>query len=304
MRRLIDTNFLKSPELKEYLKNPDNDVAIPDLVIMETLRGGDLESVFRQFETLTMHPKQVLVLKTTHAVAGLRKRRRRGLQRRLVDREKTGGFEAWCKKLDLARKGDIELRKQFAEKCERAAADHAELAKAQDTYAANLAEHAKKYTEAELNILRKNEPITAELLKKIKGHILDLARALFEAHPYFKAVPAVKHLPNAFLFRYAISGYVVALRRIKEGGANGASAEKIRNDLVDAMIVTYATYFDGLSSKDQKANEIHATTCELLKHFHDEIKAFAGSRRDANDGNAEAQQVEIGQVAVAAGSFL
>jgi hypothetical protein len=60
----------------------------------------------------------------------------------------------------------------------------------------------------------------------------------------------VKHLANAFLFRYAISGYIVALRRIKEGGANGASAEKIRNDLVDAMIGAYATYFDGLSTGD------------------------------------------------------
>jgi hypothetical protein len=73
MRKLIDTNVLKSPDLKEYLENPDNHVAIPDLVIVETLRGGDLESVFRQLEVLTLHPKQVLVLKTTHAVAGLRK---------------------------------------------------------------------------------------------------------------------------------------------------------------------------------------------------------------------------------------
>jgi hypothetical protein len=203
---------------------------------MQTLQGGDLDSICRQLEFLTQHRKQVVVLKATHVVAGLRRRRRRGLQRRFVDEERTQGFEAWCEKLDLARKADKDLRKQLAEKCSRAATDLAELAKGQDTYAANLAEHAKKYSEAELKILRKNEPITAELLKKIRGHILDLAQALFDAHPYFKKRPAVKHLPNAFLFRYAISGYVAALRRIKEGGANGASAEKIRNDLVDAMV--------------------------------------------------------------------
>jgi hypothetical protein len=193
----------------------------------------------------------------------------------------------------LARKGDNELRKQFAEKCALAAADLAELAKGQDTYAANLAEHAKKYSEAELNILRKIEPITAELLKNIKGHILDLAQALFEAHPYFKKLPAVKHLPNAFLFRYAISGYVVALRRIREGGANGASAEKIRNDLVDAMIAAYATYFDDLSSRDQKAKEIHETTRELLKRFHEEIKAFAGSQQNAGNDVVQRPQATI-----------
>jgi hypothetical protein len=156
-----------------------------------------------------------------------------------------------------------------------------------------LAEHAKKYSQAELNILRKGEPITAELLKEIKGHIVDLAQALFEAHPYFKKLPAVKHLPNAFLFRYAISGYVVALRRIREGGANGASAEKIRNDLVDAMIAAYATYFDDLSSGDQKAKEIHETTCELLKHFHEEIKAFAGNQQNAGNDVVQRPQATI-----------
>lgn len=142
-------------------------------------------------------------------------------------------------------------------------------------------------------IFGKGKPITAELLRKIKGNILDLAQALFEAHPYFKKLPAVKHLPNAFLFRYAISGYVVALRRIKEGGANGASAEKIRNDLVDAMIVAYATYFDGFSSEDQKAKEIHETTCDLLKHFHEEIKAFASNQQKAGSVVAQERQAAI-----------
>ncbi|WP_370204088.1 hypothetical protein [Bradyrhizobium diazoefficiens] len=293
MRKVIDTNYLKSAELKEYLATPDNHVVIPDLVLMERLRGGDVEAICQQFELLMQHPKQVVVLKSTNAVAGLRKRRRRGLQRRRIDKKQTHDFEEWCKKLELARKGDSELRKNFAEKCKLAAADLAEMAKGQDTYAANLAEHAKKYSEAELNILRKGEPITAELLKKIKGHIVDLAQALFEAHPYFKQPPAVKHLPNAFLFRYAISGYIVALRRIKEGGANGASAEKIRNDLVDAMIAAHATYFDGLSSEDQKAKEIHETTRDLLKHFHEEIKAFASNQQKAGSVVAQERQAAI-----------
>jgi hypothetical protein len=293
LRKVIDTNYLKSPELKEYLAKPGNHVVIPDLVLMERLRGGDLESICQQLELLMQHPKQVVVLKSTHAVAGLRKRRRRGLQRRRVDKDQTQGFEEWCKKLELARKGDNELRKQFAEKCELAAADLAEMAKAQDTYAANLAEHAKKYSEAELEILQKGKPIPADLLKKIKGNILDLAQALFLAHPYFKKLPAVKHLPNAFLFRYAISGYVVALRRLKEGGANGASAEKIRNDLVDAMIAAHATYFDGLSSEDKKAKEIHETTCDLLKHFHQEIKAFASNQQNAGSSVVQQPQATI-----------
>lgn len=105
----------------------------------------------------------------------------------------------------------------------------------------------------------------------------------------------MKVLPNTFLFRYATAGYIVALRRIKEGGANGASPEKIRNDLVDAMIATYATYFDGFLSEDERANEIYGTTSELLKHFHQEIKAFTGKHPTTHDIVAENQgKVTIG----------
>jgi hypothetical protein len=67
--------------------------------------------------------------------------------------------------------------------------------------------------------------------------------------------------------------YVVALRCIKEGGAGGASAEKIRNHLVDAMFVAYATYFDGFLSNDKNANELYETTCDLLKIYHREIQS-------------------------------
>jgi hypothetical protein len=92
LRKVVDTNYLKSAELKEYLAEPGNQIVIPDLVLMERLRGGDLESICQQLELLMQHPKQVVVLKTTHAVAGLRKRRRRRLQRRLIDKEQTLGL--------------------------------------------------------------------------------------------------------------------------------------------------------------------------------------------------------------------
>jgi hypothetical protein len=84
-------------------------------------------------------------------------------------------------------------------------------------------------------------------------------------HPYFRKLPDFTALPNAFLFRFAIAGYVVALRCIKEGGAKGASPENIRNQMVDAMFATYATYFDGILTKDRRCQEIYETTGDVLK---------------------------------------
>jgi hypothetical protein len=44
----------------------------PDYVVMETLAGGDPTSICEQFEILAEHPKQVIFLKSTHAISGLR----------------------------------------------------------------------------------------------------------------------------------------------------------------------------------------------------------------------------------------
>jgi len=43
-----------------------------------------------------------------------------------------------------------------------------------------------------------------------------------------------RELPYTFIFRYALAGYLVALRRMAVGGAKNVKPEKIRNDIVDA----------------------------------------------------------------------
>ena len=146
---------------------------------------------------------------------------------------------------------------------------------------ANLAEHVKKYTEAELAILTKGKPVPKALLSKITGEILALANVMFWAHPYFKRQPPLRKLSNAFLFRYAVAGYVVALRCIKEGGAPGASAKNIGNQIVNSMIAAYATYFDGFLSGDQRAQQVYDTACDLLKIYHRDMQLFEEERSAA-----------------------
>jgi hypothetical protein len=118
----------------------------------------------------------------------------------------------------------------------------------QQNYAANLDGMAKNFTEAELKALRKHEPITQEMFGKIRSHVLEMAAFLFMSHPHFTELPAARELPYTFIFRYAIAGYLVALRWISVGGAKSAKPEKIRNDIVDAAYAAYATYFQGLLS--------------------------------------------------------
>jgi hypothetical protein len=71
-----------------------------------------------------------------------------------------------------------------------------------------------------------------------------------------------------------VAGYVVALRCLKEGGNNSISAQNIRNQVIDATIASYATYFDGFLSNDNRAQEVYGTTCDLLKIYHRDTQLF------------------------------
>jgi len=51
------------------------------------------------------------------------------------------------------------------------------------------------------------------------------------------------------------------------GGVGGVKPERLRNDVVDLSYVTYATFFDGLLSKDAKALDVYRDTKELLWKF-------------------------------------
>jgi hypothetical protein len=270
---VVDTNGLKSDELRKCLSDSANVAVIPDFAILETLKIGDAEGISDQLSVCAERPKQVKVLKPTYSVAGLRSRRRsRGLQRRLVDKDQTASFKGFCDRVEGAKNGDQLLRKQLDKKCEAAAFDLERIVKNQETFAANLAEHAKNYTEAELKILRRGEPTTPELFSKITENIFNLALWLFASHSYFKKLPDFKTLPNAFLFRFAVAGYVVALRCIKEGGANGASPENMGSQMVDAMFATYATYFDGIFTKDRRCQDICGTTNDVLKTIRSDFE--------------------------------
>src|SRR5690606_14600855 len=110
-------------------------------------------------------------------------------------------------------------------------------------YASNLEAASKDYSQEELRILRKSEPVTEELFDKITKNILKMAAFLFAAHPGVKELPPAIELPYTFIFRYAMCGYLLALRWISLGGFKDARPERVRNDIVDVTFSAYGTYF-------------------------------------------------------------
>ena len=59
-RKIVDSNYLQSPKLREYLLETRKNIAVViDYAAMEALKGDTLASVFKSMEILAEFPDQV-----------------------------------------------------------------------------------------------------------------------------------------------------------------------------------------------------------------------------------------------------
>jgi hypothetical protein len=262
---VVDSNALQSPMLRDYLpESVSNFAVLTDYASMEAYKGNTLVSIFRSMEILADFPRQVTVLKTTGVVCGLRGRQP-GLQRRLINHEQTRGFPKYCDRLFAANPSDVSLRKQLRHFGRAADAQMARML----ADAANIPEAidgiANTFTHAELKIIRTGMPFPEHLVRKILESVAMIFQSLYSQHPRPAVVRNVDELPNTFLFRSALCSFLWALDWISMAGPKGVKIEKIRNDLVDVNFATYATYFDGLLSMDEKPLRIYQRAAFVLE---------------------------------------
>jgi hypothetical protein len=265
MRQVVDSNMLQKDELRNFLgKTLRNQVVLTDYAAMEAFKGDTLASIYKSMEIISEFPTQVIILKSTGDVCDL-SGRRRGLQRRLIDKAQTNGFSLWCHRLRAAKNGDQGKQKQLLAKGREADQQLNLIMEGMKTYADNIEEAAKKFTANELKILRNKEPFTDEMVDKLLSNIFDLAERLFDDHPQIVELPPAEELPYSFIFRFAVCGYLLALSWIAVGGPKNVKLEGLRNDVVDANFAAFATYFDGLLTADAKAAQIYRDAQFLLE---------------------------------------
>lgn len=274
-RKVVDANFLQDDRLRAFLeKDRANRVVLTDYAAMEAYKGDTLLSIFKSMEILSDYPSQVVILRGTKEVCGLNGSGR-GLAKRLIDHSQTKGFARFCIDLKKAKAGDT--RTQVALLTHgRDANQHMNLVLNDVAdFAESVQGVADTFAKDELSILRREKSFTASSLDKLQKNILLLAGFMFRDHPNVNALPSINVLPNTFIFRYSLCTYLLAIWWVSEGGARGARAERLRNDLVDMNYVAYSTYFDGLLSKDKKANEIFA----VAKYMLSTIFRYDGAER-------------------------
>ncbi len=265
MRKIIDANCLQSPRLERYLSTCSSNMAVlTDYAAMEAYKGNTIKSILNSMRIVSEYPNQVIVLKGTQNVCGL-KTKGKGLQKRLIDHKQTKVFVKYCHNLKWAEVSGGKVERALLD-CGKVANEHMDIVlKDSERFIKAIAETAKNYNRDELQILRKKDALTNEMGKKIIEHIIEITVLLFSGHPKVTIIPDFDELQNSFIFRYSLCAYLLVLNWISEGGVVGVKPEKMRNDLVDMNYVAFATYFDGLITNDKKANQIYEESMVVLR---------------------------------------
>ncbi|MCX5698821.1 MAG: hypothetical protein NTX01_03905 [Candidatus Omnitrophica bacterium] len=265
MKKIIDANFFRDPELVDYLKsNKENMVVFCDYACMESYKGNAIENIYRSIEIVSKFPDQVVVLKGTRDIVKLTLSDNH--LELLEDPSQTREFKIFCLGVERAIHGDVTLANQILDNGKIASDHFAKLCKDALLVAQGIKGYTKSYKPEYLLALKKKEELRPEVIDKIIKDIMLLAATLFQNHPDVKIIPQAPQVKNSYIFRFAISAYLLNLRWISDGGIENVNLDRLRNDVVDMNYVTYATFFDGLLTKDNKMEEIYQETCFILEH--------------------------------------
>jgi hypothetical protein len=265
MKKIIDANYFRDPALVDYLESDrENKVVFCDYACMEAYKGNAIENISRSIEIVSRFPDQVVVLKGTRDVVKLTLLD--NYIELLEDSVQTGGFKIFCSCVKRATQGDVMLTKQILDNGREASDHFAKMRKDALLVAAGIKEYTKSYKSEHLLALKKKEELKPEVINIIIKDIMLLAATLFQNHPDVEEITQVpfSQVKNSFIFRFAISAYLLNLRWISDGGVENVPLERLRNDAVDMVYVTYATFFDGLLTQDKKMDEIYQETRSII----------------------------------------
>jgi hypothetical protein len=265
-KKVIDANFFQDSGLEAYLSADQQNFAVfTDFACMESYKGNALISIQKSMEIVSRYPAQVVVLKPTREIIKSQHTTAATSSVSLEDLAQTSGFRQFCEDIRLAGTGNHEFTAQVQALGQEASRHFDLMQEDSSKLVAGIQLLSASLRSDHVRSLRKREPFSPEAADEMVRRMLMPASMMMEKHSDVSDVPRkVSELRGSYIFRYSVAAYLLATRWISDGGAKYVKPEKLCNDVVDMTYVAYATFFDGLLSRDKKVTEIFEETRFLL----------------------------------------
>ena len=264
VKKVVDAGSLRTPELESYLsKSAGNFAIITEFATLEMFYGDVDVNFRRSLAIICRFPQQVIILKSNAKISKMTPRPR-GLQKRLQDEAKTQNFVKFCRLLSRDEIPNQYLRQNIMDYGEFAREWRDRFTRQTVSIRAAITNLEKQIAPNDLKALRSGQlaspAFTEQAIRNIMGvtalHFRDVVRA--------NPMPDSDQALFTFPFRYAVCTYALSLKWVIDGGHSNAGRPKLRNDYIDMTYAAYATFFDGLITKDRKLQAIHAASCWIL----------------------------------------
>lgn len=262
---IIDTNRLASDELRDFLAaSPENRAVLSDYVAMERFKMGDLDRIREGFAVLKPFANQVVVLKGTGEISTLNPDVEQ-FPEALIDMEQTEAFTEFCRLLDRAGGGDESILSQLRDRVSWAQTQMAVVLGGASDFPIDKAEFERFFSPNDLAHIRRGERLTAEINTKFHKAVSAIVETIVRNAPVRIDRPSEGNWPNHFILRNALCTGVYMLSFI-ERGSGARRPEKARNDVIDVLLATYGTYFNGVMSNDALTNEVHEVGRSIIEN--------------------------------------
>ncbi len=229
---------------------------------MEMYKGNPLIACRYSMEILRRHQTQVIILKST-GKAVLMSGRVSGLRRRLIDERQTTEFPKYVKAI-FHEPLDVSVEHQLNEMGAIAALHFSKLRQDAEDFPAIFTEISMNFATEDIDSFKRPTVYSSSTIGKVLDLTWELAANMTRRHPNKPRPPRQNEDLNTFILRYSLCCVLLWIRWVKDGRQLRVAPQRITNDIADANIATFATFFDGTLSNDKKLRALHSESRAIL----------------------------------------
>lgn len=269
-RLVIDTSFLKAPELETWLTgSTDNVAVISELQFREAGNADTVEKLVKNFSILSRHTRQVQIQKPLGRLIHLPPiLEARG--NRLIDSRATSFFPYLCEGLAATAHSEI-AREYFKAHMKTSLAASENLRTAMEKISASAGEFLQEFHINDIKDLRRgiySDRFQIRFVEVAAVYAVDwLSRQPPRARGSGKGH---KELAATFIFRFILCYLLFVHLRAAKGDPGAGGGKKHRSDFVDSILIASSLYFDGYLTLDGPANYVAGEARNLIEMIQGE----------------------------------
>ncbi len=261
---LVDSNCLRSSELRDFLKaSVENAIVIDHLVLFEIFKKNPLVTSRASLAIAADFSDQIYVIKPTHHWLDEVITSARDLER-LIDSEATKDLRELCQGLFQDPPTDGITSRVEARQVE--AVNYVDrLSEEMGEYETALLERAKEFSASQLAEIRTGNVVTDETREKINALLYEITGHFILSYqePNRTKPLSIAIARNMFAFRYALCVVLFYIEWVQLGRGSKKLTKRL-NDIVDLQIAAVSTFFSGVASSDARTRTVAKGATHML----------------------------------------